>query len=470
MMERILSAQRLQLAVRRCFSAAAVKEEEEQEEDQDRYMAAVTIQSGWRGMRCRQEVEQRRARYKPAGFYTHTLGLTYISDRRKKNVVGRRALFLMLEDPGSGPLAQALSLIIMGSIALSIVGFVLETVPRIYDSSPQAWFVLEVVCTMIFTAEFGGRFAVCDQAGIARRDFLLNPANILDVLAILPFYIEVLLMSCGVSDGGSLRAVKAIRLVRVLRVLKMGRYASGLRLTAKALAASWNAISVLFFLLGMGVVVFSSALYYLEKLSCPAREDMSQEDLLAYASQCDDEYYHGVSPSYGLCCTEDGAPNDFPSIIAATWWSLVTMSSVGYGDIYPKTIQGKCVGAMAMLGGMVALTLPVAIVGQKFQDVYQAHTLHMARFQAVARMKVPGEQWSLVPDSGNCAKLRNLLFNDPALSNSVMLLASNLEEVWHYREMLMRERKLVFQEEDSAYEHLGSLVVGLHAALDDACS
>merc|ERR1719424_900212 len=94
----------------------------------------------------------------------------------------------------------------------------------------------------------------------------------------------------------------------------------------------------------MGVVLFSSALYYLEKLSCPELETLSRTQFLLYEGECHDDFNRGYSPSFGLCCTEESSPNDFPSVVAAFWWSLVTMTSVGYGEVYPRTTLGKCVG------------------------------------------------------------------------------------------------------------------------------
>lgn len=81
----------------------------------------------------------------------------------------------------------------------------------------------------------------------------------------------------------------------------------------------------------------------------------------------------GWSQNYGLCCDEHDSPNDFPSIMEGFWWCIVTMTTVGFGEVYPKSTGGKLVGILTMLAGLLLISLPVAIVGRKFQEVYEDH-------------------------------------------------------------------------------------------------
>mmetsp|Transcript_62233 Transcript_62233/g.190094 ORF Transcript_62233/g.190094 Transcript_62233/m.190094 type:complete len:485 (-) Transcript_62233:187-1641(-) len=403
--------------------------------------AVLMLQAVWRGHLDRVECAKRKGRSKPFGYYTHTLGLSYIPEvRTSRQVSWGQWLFDVFDEPNSSNFAYTVSLVIIATIGLSIFGFIMETVATFYFEHMRVIEAVEVFCTAVFSVEYCCRLAVCEKGGISLVQFMLSPFNALDLLAILPFYIELVLKSAGFSNAPTLRALRVVRLIRVVRVFKLGRYAAGMRLTAKALIASSQAISVLVFLLGMGCVVFSSALYHFERMSCPLTETLSAADLISYAQECDDAYNRGWSPQFGLCCTADGSPNDFPSIIAAMWWAMVTMTSVGYGDVYPKTSQGKCLGFVVMLTGMVVIALPVAIVGQKFQDVYESHRLETAKDAAAARMAVPGEQWSLVPTSDAVEKLRNLHIKDSALATSVTKLTLCLPEVWEQREQIMRGR------------------------------
>jgi hypothetical protein len=353
------------------------------------------------------------------------------------------------------------SILIIACIIVSIIGFILETVPEIYAASPDAWSALEVICTAIFTMEYSARLAVCAEASQTYLSFVLTPMNIFDLMAVIPFYIEAVLTDIlGFEDSPALRIFRLVRLARVIRIFKLGRYATAMRLFGEALAGSTTAISVLIFLLCMGVVLFSSALFYIEKLSCPEVDMLTATQVVKYNSECADDFNRGFAPSFGLCCTEESAPNDFPSIISTFWWSLVTMTSVGYGEVYPRTAAGKCVGFVAMLVGMVLIALPVAIVGQKFQDVYDSHDLDEAKHRAELRMKVLGESWTLVPSSDVCAKLRNLRVRDPALSLLLGSFSDSLEEVWEHREQLMRERKYEMEKQDEILERLKNVLGG----------
>lgn len=431
--------------------------------------AALKIQSCWRGARQRKKVKTYKSfrdRSRPWGFYTHSLALRSRPQHALPNLEcpssTRRWIWLLLEEPTSSQAAQALSIMIIGCIILSIVGFILETVPEIYAASPTAWAVLEVVCSAIFTLEYLGRLAVCEEAGQTYLSFVLTPMNIFDLMAVVPFYIELVQTEIlGGDDSPALRIFRLVRLARVIRIFKLGRYATGMRLFGEALAGSTTAISVLIFLLCMGVVLFSSALFYVEKLSCPEVDKLSATEALQYNAECADDFNRGSSPSFGLCCTEESSPNDFPSIVSAFWWSLVTMTSVGYGEVYPRTFLGKCVGFVAMLVGMVLIALPVAIVGQKFQDVYDNHDLEEAKHRAAVRMKVMGEVWSLVPNSDACTKLRQMRVNDPALSSALGAFSDSLEEVWEHREQLMRERKYEMEKQEEILGKVKNLLHGM---------
>jgi len=238
------------------------------------------------------------------------------------------------------------------------------------------------------------------------------------------------------------------------------------------------------FLICMGVVLFSSALFHTEKMMCPNFSDTeiaagtwSLSDRDAYHLECMDSYARGnytkgVSPTYGLCChnfTRSGVveytPNDFPSIFAASWWSMVTMTTVGFGDIYPKTTPGHCVGFAAMLVGMVLIALPVAIVGQKFQDVYEMHDLEEAKMRALSTTKTTGDVWTLMPQSDIIAKLRSLQTKEKHVGEQVSTVAQLLEDVWEHREKLQRERAFELTKQQDIHRKLGKLLSGMEASL-----
>jgi hypothetical protein len=185
------------------------------------------------------------------------------------------------------------------------------------------WEVIEAFCTIAFTVEFITRFCVCDVYGETVKMFIKHPLNVFDFLAILPWYIDML--------GSNFAELRIIRLARVLRLLKVARYSSGLQTMIEGLRRSMQAISLLLAAVVLGMILSSSMIYYQE-------------------TEANKEF--------------------FPSIPGSFWWALVTMTTVGYGDRYPKTYMGKLVASVTMIFGILLIALPMAIVGNKFQEVY----------------------------------------------------------------------------------------------------
>jgi hypothetical protein len=434
--------------------------------------AARSIQNHWR-LRARGDAFargktsslQNAFAYPDTPFYTHTLGLTYAGAKKKteerEKPLGEQ-LFLLLDDPDSSAAAGWLSLFIIAVTIISIFGFVLETVDEVYDLNPEFWMVLEVACTLVFTVEYAAHLATCQFAGVSTISFVLAPLSLCDLMAVAPFYVELILNSTGVANTTFLKAFKVVRLIRVMRVFKLGRYAAGIGMMGQALWNSSQAISILMFLMGVGVVLFSSTLFYMERLSCPSKGSLSGAEAVIYANECGRASNRGVSPTHGLCCTKDGAPNDFPSIVAACWWAVVTMTSVGYGEVYPRTVQGKLVGCMAMITGLLLIALPIAIIGEKFRTVYEINDKKEKEIRVRQRMGGgPNETWTLIPGSEVLERLKALEFKDSDADAAIRVMTDCFEEIWEKREALGRERKYALAQRGRLYKGFGKLITAI---------
>ena len=147
---------------------------------------------------------------------------------------------------------------------------------------PDVFGICEAVFVGWFTLEFTFRFA----SSPSKIQFMKGFLNIIDIFSILPFYITIALNKHG---GFGLENLRVVRLVRVFRIFKLSRHSKGLQILGETLHASMRELGLLIIVIAIGVILFSSAAYYLE-------------------------------------------PTNFESIPEAFWWSIITMCTVGYGD------------------------------------------------------------------------------------------------------------------------------------------
>lgn len=191
--------------------------------------------------------------------------------------------------------------------------------------------------------------------------------------AILPFYLERILQ---VDNAGTFGAIRIVRLTRVARVLKMSRYSSAIQVFVQAIAISMKALSMLIFLMAIAMIVFSSMIYFAEYTRDGCRAggwvgncSSDTAGSLVYASSIAGAAAARVASPTDCICVD---PNPYKSIASSFWWCVVTMSTVGYGDMTPVTVMGKVVGCASVLTGMLVLALPITVIGTNFQKVMKS--------------------------------------------------------------------------------------------------
>lgn len=198
--------------------------------------------------------------------------------------------------------------------------------------------IIDWICLAFFTTEYIIRIVFAPK----RLKHVTTMTSIIDILALLPDYIEFIMYEVKpeLKDGPDTVGVLTIlRVIRVLRIFRLMRHSAGLWILVFTLRASFSELLLLFWFMSLGILLFASLIYYTEK-----RED-------------------------------------FESIPAGFWWALITMTTVGYGDMYPKTVLGKLVGSLCAMSGVLMIGFTVPALVNNFM-LYYRHIQYATRVQS----------------------------------------------------------------------------------------
>ncbi|XP_029656560.1 potassium voltage-gated channel subfamily A member 10-like [Octopus sinensis] len=262
----------------------------------------------------------------------------------------RKRLWLIIEYPESSLGARIFAAWSICVIMVSITMFCIETLPQysvttittnsnnvttknhyIKQEYEKSFFAIETACIVWFSFELVARFILSPQ----KCHFAKNLLNVIDLLSITPYFITLATKEFYNNEASSIEVIRVIRLVRVFRIFKLSRHSKGLQILGKTLKTSLREMVMLGFFLCVIVVLFSSAVYFAE---------------------------------FHLSDTQ------FNSIPDAFWWAVVTITTVGYGDIRPIGLWGKIVGALCAVAGVLTIALPVPVIVSNFNHFYQLET------------------------------------------------------------------------------------------------
>ncbi|XP_055338381.1 potassium voltage-gated channel protein Shal-like [Paramacrobiotus metropolitanus] len=266
----------------------------------------------------------------------------------------REKMWRAFENPHVGTAALTFYYVTGFFIAVSVIAHIVETVPcgRLPLETPGqksqplscgeryefAFFCLDTACVIIFTVEYLLRL----YAAPDRWKFMRSVMSIIDVVAIMPYYVGLLM------DNELSGAFVTLRIFRVFRIFKFSRHSQGLRILGYTLKSCASELGFLVFSLAMAIVIFATIMYY---------------------------------------CEKNDPQTKFTSIPAAFWYTIVTMTTLGYGDMVPKTIAGKIVGGVCSLSGVLVIALPVPVIVSNFSRIYhQSQRADKRRAQKKARM------------------------------------------------------------------------------------
>lgn len=212
---------------------------------------------------------------------------------------------------------RAFDIVILVLIGYSVATLSIETLPDLTDATRQWLNTSDVVISVLFSVEYLLRFFLKNSEEPEKSGFgyVFSFYGIIDFLAILPFYLAF--------AGIDAELLRAFRMVRVFRLLKILRYSQALQRFGRALAIAKREIAI--FLLTAGILLYLSAvgIYFFE---------------------------------------HEAQPEHFPSILHSLWWAVVTLTTVGYGDVYPVTAGGKVFTGVVVMVGIGIISVPSGIV------------------------------------------------------------------------------------------------------------
>jgi voltage-gated potassium channel len=223
---------------------------------------------------------------------------------------------------------KALNAFIIVLILLNVIVVMLETVPSIFNANREAFQIFDIISVLIFTVEYILRvWSSTHEKRYAhpiygRIKYMASGAAIIDLLAILPFYVHILI-------GLDLRVLRILRLFRFLRLFRLTAYMKATKLIVNVFKATASQL-LLSLLMALTLIIISSSLIYFAE--------------------------------------HNAQPNVFTSIPATLWWSIVTLTTVGYGDMVPITAIGKLFTSVVLIAGVALFALPAGILTAGFLE------------------------------------------------------------------------------------------------------
>ena len=284
------------------------------------------------------------------------------SDELPKNRT-QKYFWALFSVPNSSNFARIVTFIGAFTLALSIAITCIESFPRF--SRPRIrtdWIIKRIcnisnhVCYIWFSLEFVVRLLSC----ASKKNFFKSLLNWIDLIAILPFYIQLILESQ--TQMTPLSVLKILRIFRIARILKVSRYSRGMRALIYTLYASRRELGLLFFIIFIATILSAVLTYYAET---------------------------------------NAEQTSLTTIPEALWWSINTITTVGYGDSYPVTDFGRALGALFSIFGTILIGLPIFCLVSNFLELWESIRERATENAVASRSKTLAKE--------SAAKLRNRL-------------------------------------------------------------
>lgn len=255
----------------------------------------------------------------------------------EKYKIFRRRVYSIINKSEKGDVAAStFAIFITALILLNVTAFILETVGEIRRPFAFYFDLFEAISVILFTIEYTIRLWSCvDDEKIApkgvvlgRLAYIFKFMMIIDLLVLLPFYFPLIFPD--------LRFLRTLRLLRLIRILKLGRYSKSVGIIFSVIKRKRGELVASLVVVFIIIILSSCVLFFIEN---PVQ------------------------------------PNAFSSIPATMWWSVITLTTVGYGDIAPVTLFGKFIAAFIAILGIGLVGIPAGIMASGFSELYSEDSI-----------------------------------------------------------------------------------------------
>jgi len=233
----------------------------------------------------------------------------------------------ILEGTTNDRLTKSFQIFIISLIAVNVLVVIIETEESVLDEYGYLFTPFEVFSIIIFTLEYAARIIVhklnpkYQNSKYSTIRFVVTPMMLVDLAAILPFFLPFVIVD--------VRFIRIIRLLRLFRLFKLARYSDPMQTLGDVFKSKAGDLAVAFFILFIVLIFASSLMYYAE---------------------------------------HEAQPELFSSIPYSMWWGVITLTTIGYGDVYPVTVAGKIIGAGVAILGIAVYAIPTGIMASAFTE------------------------------------------------------------------------------------------------------
>ena len=240
-------------------------------------------------------------------------------------------------------------------VLLSTITFILQSDIEIEDDESSHWKInllsnLDDFIIYYFTIEYILRLVCCPN----KWRFFKNPMNMVDLLAIIPFYLTLVLDQLEdlqiIAKAG--KTIRLVRVLRIIRIFKLVRHFAGLQSLIQTLSDAYKELGLLMMIVAISILAFAVLIYYAE-----SNKEIKEDDHMKRDGKIKTIFKSRSDANW--------------SFIDSLWWCIMTQTTVGSNHSYPSTRFGQIVGALCTVSGVFILSLPIPIVVNSFANSYK---------------------------------------------------------------------------------------------------